>query len=137
MTGLNSRRATGPWVCKNCCYCGSVGAPGFADQVAAPTANFASGELEMGTEITFSTETDGASIYYRTDGMDPNPDEKTGLTLYTGPISVEKAVTFKVIAVKNQMPLQYFCSLHLIFCFSITFPPEQLYTQPLHHHSSF
>ena len=76
---------------------------GFADQVAAPTANFASGELEMGTEITFSTETDGASIYYRTDGMDPNPDEKTGLTLYTGPISVEKAVTFKVIAVKNQM----------------------------------
>ena len=76
---------------------------GFADQVVAPTANFASGELEMGTEITFSTETDGASIYYRTDGMDPNPDEKTGLTLYTGPISVEKAVTFKVIAVKNQM----------------------------------
>lgn len=63
---------------------------GFADQVAAPTANFASGELEMGTEITFSTETDGASIYYRTDGMDPNPDEKTGLTLYTGPISVER-----------------------------------------------
>ena len=76
---------------------------GFADQVAAPTANFASGELEMGTEVTFSTETEGASIYYRTDGMEPDPDEKTGLTLYTGPIRVEKAVTFKVIAVKKQM----------------------------------
>ena len=28
---LNSRRATGPWVCKNCRGCGSVGAPGFAE----------------------------------------------------------------------------------------------------------
>lgn len=76
---------------------------GFADQVATPIASFASGELEMGTEVTFSTETKDASIYYRTDGVDPNPNEKTGLTLYTGPVKVEKAVTFKVIAVKNHM----------------------------------
>ena len=27
--GLNSRRATGPWVCKNCRWCGSISAPGF------------------------------------------------------------------------------------------------------------
>ena len=26
----NSRRATGPWVCKNCGWCGSTSAPGFA-----------------------------------------------------------------------------------------------------------
>lgn len=76
---------------------------GFADQVAAPTANFASGELEMGTEVTFSTTTEGATIYYRTDGMEPSLDDKSKLTLYTGPITVEKAVTFKVIAVKNHM----------------------------------
>ena len=30
---LNSRRATGPWVCKNCRWCGSISAPGFAEQV--------------------------------------------------------------------------------------------------------
>ncbi len=76
---------------------------GFADQVATPIASFASGELEVGTEVTFSTETEDATIYYRTDGVDPNPDEKTGLNLYTGPVKVEKAVTFKVIAVKNHM----------------------------------
>ena len=29
---LNSRRATGPWVCKNCRRCGSTPAPGFPSQ---------------------------------------------------------------------------------------------------------
>ena len=29
---LNSFRATGPWVCKNCRWCGSTSAPGFAEQ---------------------------------------------------------------------------------------------------------
>ena len=29
---LNSRRATGPWVCKNCRRCGSISAPGFPSQ---------------------------------------------------------------------------------------------------------
>ena len=28
---LNPRRATGPWVCKNCSCCGSTTAPGFAE----------------------------------------------------------------------------------------------------------
>jgi len=28
---LNSRRATGPWVCKNCRWCGFTSAPGFAE----------------------------------------------------------------------------------------------------------
>ncbi|MBS6397843.1 MAG: chitobiase/beta-hexosaminidase C-terminal domain-containing protein [Clostridiales bacterium] len=76
---------------------------GFADQVAAPQANFASGELEMGTTITFTCETEGASIYYRTDGTDPDPDDKSEIELYTGPILIEKAVNFKVIAVKEHM----------------------------------
>ena len=30
---LNSRRATGPWLSKNCRWCGSTSAPGFAEQV--------------------------------------------------------------------------------------------------------
>ena len=28
---LNSRRATGPWVCKNCRWCGSASAPEFTE----------------------------------------------------------------------------------------------------------
>ena len=34
-SSLNSCRATGPWVCKNCRWCGSTSAPGFAEQVFA------------------------------------------------------------------------------------------------------
>ena len=74
---------------------------GFAGQVEAPAANFASGELEMGTQITFTSETEDARIYYRTDGTEPDDSEKS--TLYTGPIIVNKATNFKVIAVKDHM----------------------------------
>ena len=76
---------------------------GYAEQVAAPTASFTSGELEMGTEVTFATTTEGATIYYRTDGIEPNPDNKDGLEIYTGPIEMNKATSFKVIAVKEHM----------------------------------
>ena len=31
VVGLNPCRATGPWVCKNCCQCGSTTAPGSAE----------------------------------------------------------------------------------------------------------
>lgn len=76
---------------------------GFADQVAAPTANYASGELEMGTTVTFSCATEGATIYYRTDGVEPDTDSVQDLEVYTGPIQVNRATNFKVIAVKDQM----------------------------------
>ncbi|MEI3526079.1 MAG: chitobiase/beta-hexosaminidase C-terminal domain-containing protein [Eubacteriales bacterium] len=66
---------------------------GFADQVEAPKTSYASGELEVGTEVEFSCETEGASIYYRTDGADPNLKEKDGLELYTGPVTVNRATT--------------------------------------------
>lgn len=68
---------------------------GFADQVEAPKTSYASGELEMGTEVEFTCGTEGASIYYRTDGADPNLKEKDGLELYTGPVTVNRATTFK------------------------------------------
>ncbi|MDO4261632.1 MAG: chitobiase/beta-hexosaminidase C-terminal domain-containing protein [Eubacteriales bacterium] len=76
---------------------------GFADQVETPQASYASGELEVGTEIAFLCGTEGASIYYRTDGTDPDPQDTDKTTLYTGPVRVDKAVTFKVIAVKDHM----------------------------------
>lgn len=75
----------------------------FASQVETPQASYASGELEMGTEISFSCATEGASLYYRTDGIEPDPSNKNGIELYTGPIVVDRATTFKVIAVKDRM----------------------------------
>lgn len=76
---------------------------GFAEQVAQPMASYASGELEMGTKVSFSCETEGATIYYRTDGGELNLSRKNELEVYTEPIAVNKAVTFKVIAVKDKM----------------------------------
>jgi len=76
---------------------------GFADQVEMPKAKFDSGELNMGQEIEFSCATEGALIYYRTDGTEPSENNKQDSILYTGPIMVEKATTFKVIALKEKM----------------------------------
>ena len=76
---------------------------GFAEQVAAPVAKYASGELEMGTKVSFTCETEGATIYYRTDGGNLNLAKKNELQIYTGPITVNKAMNFKVIAVKEKM----------------------------------
>ena len=76
---------------------------GFASQVSAPVANFASGELDMGTEVAFTCETEGASIYYRTDGAEPDLNDKNGLEMYTGPLEINRATNFKVIAVKDHM----------------------------------
>lgn len=76
---------------------------GFADQVAAPTASYASGELEMGTKVSFSCETEGATIYYRTDGGELNLSRKNELEIYTEPITINQATNFKVIAVKDKM----------------------------------
>ena len=76
---------------------------GFAEQVAAPVASYASGELEMGTKVSFTCQTEGATIYYRTDGGTLNLAKKNELEIYTGPITVNKAMNFKVIAVKDKM----------------------------------
>ena len=45
----------------------------------------------MGTEVTFTCETEGASIYYRTDGAEPDLNDKNGLELYTGPLEINRA----------------------------------------------
>ena len=76
---------------------------GFASQVAAPIASYASGELEMGTKVAFTSATEGATIYYRTDGKDINLSRKNELEIYKEPITINQATNFKVIAVKDKM----------------------------------
>lgn len=66
---------------------------------ATPTFSPVAGEVEKGTTVTISTETDGASIYYTTDGATPT----TSSTLYSSAITINSAMTLKAIAVKDGM----------------------------------
>ena len=67
--------------------------------VATPVFSVVSGAVNSGTEVTISCATDGAKIYYTTDGSDPTASS----TEYTAAISVTAAVTLKAIAVKSGM----------------------------------
>ena len=68
--------------------------------VAVPTASIASGStVAVGTQITLSCETEGAIIYYTTDGSCPC-DENGSRMIYDGtPIIITEAVTIKAMAV--------------------------------------
>ncbi|MCI6892041.1 MAG: chitobiase/beta-hexosaminidase C-terminal domain-containing protein, partial [Treponema sp.] len=67
--------------------------------VASPEFSLASGAVNSGTEVTITCATEGAKIYYTTDGTEPTASS----TEYTAAISVTKAVTVKAIAVKDGM----------------------------------
>ena len=65
--------------------------------VSDPMSNIPSGEVLPNQEITLTSKTGGAEIYYTTDGT--NPSAENG-TLYTTPIVVNADMTIKAIAVK-------------------------------------
>ena len=67
--------------------------------VATPAFSVASGAVDSGTTVTITCSTEGAKIYYTTDGSDPTASS----TAYTEAISVTAAVTLKAIAVKSGM----------------------------------
>ena len=69
------------------------------EQVATPEIDPAGGELEANTEITITCATEGATIYYTTDGTTPSAEA----TEYTGAITFTEAMTLKAIAVKEGM----------------------------------
>lgn len=71
--------------------------------VSSPYAEPAEGNLLSGAAITLSTSTDGAEIYYTTDGSTPTP----GGNLYGGAVKLTgntgDQITIKAIAVKAGM----------------------------------
>jgi len=67
--------------------------------VAAPTFSAPTGTYTVPQSITISTATEGASIYYTTDGSDPTESS----TLYTAPITVSTTTTIKAIAIQAGM----------------------------------
>ena len=51
-------------------------------------------------DVTITSKTEGASIYYTTNGDTPTKDS----ALYEGPVKIEESCTIKAIAVKEGMP---------------------------------
>ena len=68
-------------------------------QVAAPTFTPPAGSYIGTQSVTISCATDGATIYYTTDGTDPTSSS----AVYSTAIAVSETTTIKAIAVKAEM----------------------------------
>ena len=69
--------------------------------VYAPTASHISGTfVAKGEAVTLHTDTEGATIWYTTDGTCPC-DENGSRKQYTAPLTVDKTVTIRAYAVKD------------------------------------
>lgn len=84
------------------------------DAVSTPTFSPTSGNYLTTQNVTISTETEGATIYYTTDGSDPDNTD----TEYTTPIVVSATTTVKAIAYKTDMDPSAIASA------TYTFPTE-------------
>ena len=71
-------------------------------KVAMPTFSPAAGTYSEVQNVEITTATDEATIYYTTDGTDPDATS-TASTKYTAPIPVAETMTIKAIAVKEGM----------------------------------
>ncbi len=69
------------------------------DTVAAPTITPDGGTFKDSQIVTITCATEGAAIYYTTDGSVPTASS----TLYSGPITLTADATVKAIAVKDGM----------------------------------
>jgi hypothetical protein len=87
------------------CPTPDVGGPGTEtgkETVATPKADPAAGAVKNGENLTLTSATEGAEIWYTTDGKAPAKNGE-GSTKYTGPFSITPPVTVKAIAIKDGM----------------------------------
>lgn len=66
-------------------------------RVAPPVIGTAAGMLAKGTQVTITTATDGATIYYTVDGTIPTASSN----VYNGYVVINKECTLKTIALKE------------------------------------
>jgi len=72
---------------------------GGTPKVATPTFSVAGGEYTEAQSVEISCTTEGATIYYTTDGNTPTESS----TVYSGAIEISSNTTLKAIAVKSEM----------------------------------
>ena len=65
-----------------------------------PTFSLAEGVYDAAQNVTLACATEGADIYYTTDGTEPTASS----TKYSAAIAVSKTTTIKAIAIKNSIP---------------------------------
>lgn len=65
--------------------------------VLAPTFSVTESDVVLGTEVEINCETEGAKIYYTTNGDEPTDAS----TLYDGAITIDEDITIKAIAYKG------------------------------------
>ena len=76
----------------------SVSVESSIPQVATPTFSPVAGAVEKNTTVTISCTTEGATIYYTTDGTAPTTSSTSGTS-----VTIDAAKTIKAIAVKEGM----------------------------------
>ena len=73
--------------------------PGIPEKAERPAASPRAGRVGAGTRVALSTATEGAEIYYTTDGTAPDADKAK----YQGPIIIDAALSIQAVAVKEGM----------------------------------
>ncbi|NBC28622.1 MAG: hypothetical protein GVY29_01355 [Spirochaetes bacterium] len=74
-------------------------------QTSTPQFNPPPGTVETDVDVEISSSTAGATIYYTTNGDDPDPDDTSGSTeVYSGPIAVTGNGTSRTIRAIAQAP---------------------------------
>jgi hypothetical protein len=96
---MNETRTLG-WVTLTHCYGAYLWAiiP-TAPTVALPVISPNGGAYELSVEVSISTSTSGATLYYTTDGSDPDSTS----TVYSGPFTLTSGATVKARGYKSGM----------------------------------
>jgi hypothetical protein len=88
---------------------------------APVTFSPAAGEVTSGTSVTLSCATDGTTIYYTTDGTEPNSSS----TAYSStPISITEATTIKAVAIKDGQAGSVSTAAYTVSGAVVTLTPE-------------
>ncbi|RHR10987.1 hypothetical protein DWX58_00555 [Pseudoflavonifractor sp. AF19-9AC] len=71
----------------------------FGEKPAAPSFSPVGGAYTSPQSVTIASQTDGAAVYYTTDGSTPTSNS----IRYNGPITIDKTTTLKAVAVKGDV----------------------------------